>query len=190
MVRIKSRYLLVNILYPELDTETGNSKIPDIVQYHQPTTDNITANDLWKGIRAEVEYLFGDYGAGAVAGSNVKYWSPATSTFILRVSREHYRIAWAALSLINRVPVKGGKNCVFRVVRVSGTIKKSQEEVIRRARDIILKTRREMDEQSGSKLESIFGKGKDHNIEDSVNAMLKLDRNDSEVDEELSESDG
>jgi ribonuclease P/MRP protein subunit POP5 len=205
MVRIKSRYLLVNVLYPELDSKASNLKVPDVVQYHQPTTDNITAHDLWKGIRAEVNNLFGDYGGGAVAGSIsksivcyegtvlkfvVKYWSPATSTFILRVSREHYRTAWAAMTLMNRVPVKGGRNCVFRVVRVSGTIKKSQEEVIRRAREMILKARRETEEQTGSTLDSIFGKGMGHNKEDSMHDMLEVDRSDSEDDEEMGDSDG
>jgi ribonuclease P/MRP protein subunit POP5 len=73
----------------------------------------------------------------------VKYLSPATSTFILRISRANYRIAWAALSFMNEVPVKDGKKCVFRVVRVSGTIRKVEEEAIRRARDIMLRARRE-----------------------------------------------
>lgn len=40
----------------------------------------------------------------------------------------------------------GGKNgvkeCVFRVVRVSGTMRKAEEEAIRRARREILRTRR------------------------------------------------
>ena len=62
----------------------------------------------------------------------VKYLSLATSTFIIKVSRDHYRIAWAALSFMSRVPVDNGKRCVFRVIRVSGTIRKAQEEAVRR----------------------------------------------------------
>lgn len=120
----------------------------------------------------------------------VKYWSPATSTFILRTPREHYQVAWAALSLMNRVPVTGGKNCVFRVVRVSGTIRKSQEEAIRRAREMIMKARREMGEQSDSTLETIFGKAGSKGKEDSTNDMLLVDRSDTEDEEELSDGDG
>jgi ribonuclease P/MRP protein subunit POP5 len=206
MVRIKHRYLLVNILYPDLDNNPINSKLPDIIQINQPTTDGLTAQDLLKGIREEVDHLFGDYGAGTIQGSIgkweisdfliilifiVKYWSPATSTFILRVSREHYRVAWAALSLMNQVPVRDGKKCVFKVVRVSGTIKKSQEEVIRRAREMIVKTRREMGEQSDSALSSIFGKGVDHAKADSTTKdILMVDRSDSERDEDRSDEDG
>ncbi len=64
----------------------------------------------------------------------VKYLSNATSTVILRVAREHFRLVWAALTFMDRVPVKNGKPCIFRVVRVSGTIRKVEEEAIRRAR--------------------------------------------------------
>jgi ribonuclease P/MRP protein subunit POP5 len=209
MVRLKNRYLLVNILYPELEKGKEKTNIPDVVTFNQPTTDAFTSGALLKGLKAEVADLFGDYGSGAVAESisgitrnllqaktvlirfsfpAVKYLSPATSTFILRVSRAHYRIAWAALSLMTSVPVKDGKNCVFRVVRVSGTIRKAEEESIRRARELILKTRWEIGENSDSTLDHIFGGvegegnteaeiGKEKNV-------LMVDRSDSEEEEE------
>jgi ribonuclease P/MRP protein subunit POP5 len=205
MVRVKHRYLLVNILYPGLDTKPANPKIPDVVVFNQPTTDGLTPQALLKGIKAEVSNLFGDHGAGAIADSIigkkclhvedkcierylVKYLSPATSTFILRVARAHYRIAWAALSFMNTVPIKNGKSCVFRVVRVSGTIKKAEEEAIQRARLLILKARREMGEQSNSTLDTIFWKGEHHG--DSIKETLMVDREDSdEEEEELSDGD-
>lgn len=67
MVRLKNRYLLVNILYPELDNQPKNPKIPDVVVFHQPTTNALTASALLKGLKAEVDDLFGDYGSGAIA---------------------------------------------------------------------------------------------------------------------------
>lgn len=69
MVRLKNRYLLVNILYPELENEKGNAKIPNIVAFNQPTTDALTSGALLKGLKAEVANLFGDYGSAAVAES-------------------------------------------------------------------------------------------------------------------------
>lgn len=66
----------------------------------------------------------------------VKYLSPATSTFILRVSRAYFRLVWAALTFMDSVPVRNGKSCTFRVVHVSGTIRKVEEEAIRRARNL------------------------------------------------------
>lgn len=47
----------------------------------------------------------------------VKYLSPATQTLIVRVSREHLRTLWAALTLLRRV---GGAEVIARVRHVSG----------------------------------------------------------------------
>ncbi|KAI2621491.1 Rpp14 family protein [Hypomontagnella submonticulosa] len=116
MVRIKERYLLVKILYPD---ELGSRHdLPDIVVINQPTTDQLNPAALLRGIRAETASLFGDYGSGALEGGNlsIKYFSHATSTFILRISRSSYRLVWTALTFMNSIPVKNGKPCVFRVV--------------------------------------------------------------------------
>jgi ribonuclease P/MRP protein subunit POP5 len=65
MVRIKERYLLVNILYPsELGTKPG---VPDVMVVNQPSADRLTPQSLLRAIRAEVATLFGDYGSGAVS---------------------------------------------------------------------------------------------------------------------------
>ncbi|GAW25503.1 putative rpp14 family protein [Rosellinia necatrix] len=141
MVRIKERYLLVNILYP---TELGaRPNLPDVVVLNQPTSDELTPAALLRAIRAEVAALFGDYGSGALEGGglSVKYLSQATSTFILRIARASYRFVWTALSFMGSVPVKNGRPCVFRVVHVSGTIRKAEEEAIRRARKLIFEAK-------------------------------------------------
>lgn len=39
---------------------------------------------------------------------------------------------------MDRVPVKDGRPCIFRVVRVSGTIRKIEEVAVDRARKLIL----------------------------------------------------
>lgn len=91
----------------------------------------------------------------------VKYLSNPTSTFILRVNREHFRLAWAALTFMDHVPVKDGKPCIFRVVRVSGTIRKVEEEVIRRAKGLILAAKEEMAGKSAVALDALFGISKD-----------------------------
>ncbi|KAJ6780823.1 hypothetical protein PWT90_00510 [Aphanocladium album] len=139
MVRIKERYLLVNIIYPPDPSAKQKSGVPSFVVQHQPTVENLTPQLLLKAIRNEIGQLFGDHGLGALGGSlSVKYLSLATSTIILRCHREHYRMLWAALTLMDHVPVKDGRPCVFRVVRVSGTIRKAEEEAIRQARALVL----------------------------------------------------
>lgn len=69
MVRIKERYLLVNIIYPEAAKDRSKSNLPDLLVYNQPTTNNCNGRTLHQAIKAEVANLFGDYGAGAVERS-------------------------------------------------------------------------------------------------------------------------
>lgn len=45
---------------------------------------------------------------------------------------------------MNGLPVKNGRPCVYRVVRVSGTIRKIEEEAVRRARIFIRAAKEEM----------------------------------------------
>ncbi|KAL2173825.1 Rpp14/Pop5 family-domain-containing protein [Thermothelomyces heterothallicus CBS 202.75] len=151
MVRLKDRYLLVNIIYTDVPAGQAKGPVPDLLLYNQPTSNELRPQLLLKGIRNEVAALFGDCGSGAVERSlQVKYLSPATSTFILRVSRAHYRLVWAALAFMNRVPIRDGRPCVFRVVRVSGTIRKAEEEAVRRAKLLIQAAKEEMAGKSSS----------------------------------------
>lgn len=74
MVRLKNRYLLVHILYPDAPnarapTSKPTSLIPEVVHFRQPTPDTVTPQLLTRAIRDEVSLLFGDYGVGATASS-------------------------------------------------------------------------------------------------------------------------
>lgn len=46
---------------------------------------------------------------------------------------------WAALTYVTRLPRPVDMPCVFQIVRVSGTIRKSEEEAIRRAKLSIMR---------------------------------------------------
>lgn len=85
---------------------------------------------------------------------------------------------------MNTVPIQDGKNCVFRVVRVSGTIRKTEEEAIRRARELILKAQREAEDKGETTLQDIFGGQVE---EDSSKDILMVDRSDSEGDNDTDE---
>jgi ribonuclease P/MRP protein subunit POP5 len=84
--------------------------------------------------------------------------------------RSHYRLIWAALSFITKIPLPSPSSnnynynntnrnasneqprdrpCVVQVVRVSGTIKKAEEEAIRRARIVIARARRMEEKRRG-----------------------------------------
>jgi ribonuclease P/MRP protein subunit POP5 len=87
--------------------------------------------------------------------------------------------------MMKSIPVKGGKNCVFRVVRVSGTIRKAEQEAIRRARELILKAQHDLSGQGKSTLQDMFGDGK----KDATGDILMVDRADSDSEEEGVDSD-
>ncbi|KAI9752842.1 MAG: Transcription initiation factor IIA small chain (TFIIA 13.5 kDa subunit) [Chaenotheca gracillima] len=181
MVRIKHRYLLVHILYPsgrssshtaahaEKDAEDD---LPWPVQFHRPTPAAINTQLLLRAIRNQIQFLYGDWGAGVTSASlAVKYFSNSTSTFILRVARAHYRLVAAALAWMNELPSDKGSSssgrgaesganertdCIFRVVRVSGTIRKSEEEALRRAKEVVWRLKDTgMDEEAGVETHAI-----------------------------------
>ncbi len=91
---------------------------------------------------------------------------------------------------MNTVPVKNGRSCIFQVVRVSGTIKKAEKAAIRSAREIILRARRELGENSDEKLETMLGKSEKSQPSNRDVDGLMVDRSDREEEEEFSDGDG
>lgn len=178
MVRIKHRYLLIEILYPTSTTPQSKSQTqsstspttpaqsllaapPPTLTLHAPTPDSITTGTLIRLIRTQITSLFGDYGAGlSNNGLSIKYFSNATSTFILRCERAAFRLVWAAVTFVRGLGSAAGGagardgyerkgrggggggasgaakelSCVMQVLRVSGTIRKCEEELIKRAK--------------------------------------------------------
>jgi len=110
----------------------------------------------------------------------VNYLSTATSTAIVRVTRSHYRLVWAALSFVNRLPRPVSDDCVMRVVRVSGTIRKVEEEAIRRARATVLRARLQGEE--GEKMDYAYFGTEDKELPMSI-------EDDDNYDEDEDESD-
>jgi ribonuclease P/MRP protein subunit POP5 len=171
MVRIKHRYLLVQILYPspgKTAAVPAKSETPDSILFHAPTASHVTSSTLLHLLRTQISLLFGDYGSGVLAaGLSIKYFSNATSTAIIRCPRAHFRLAWAALTFMTELPpasrgAAGGERCVFQVVRLSGTIKKVEEEAVRRARRMIIAVQ----EGRAEALPSIFGAEAEQGIGD------------------------
>ncbi|PYI31991.1 hypothetical protein BP00DRAFT_425255 [Aspergillus indologenus CBS 114.80] len=73
MVRIKHRYLLLDILYPDPTTwprksVSSSSSTPQL-QIHAPTSDALTPSLLAKLVREQVAELFGDWGVGRLGGA-------------------------------------------------------------------------------------------------------------------------
>lgn len=137
MVRLKTRYLLFEILYPdELEHGSLNGSITqNKVTLRSPTEKKVDGRYMTRLIRQAVLESFGEYGAGVVASTiAVKYFSQRTSTGIVRVTRPHFRMIWSTLSDIRQL---NGRNCIITVKRVSGTIKKCQLAAIGRNKSAI-----------------------------------------------------
>jgi ribonuclease P/MRP protein subunit POP5 len=66
MVRIKNRYLLVQIIYPVGLARSKSNDASDLIRYYQPTTDHVRPASLVQAITAQVRTLFGDFGAGTI----------------------------------------------------------------------------------------------------------------------------
>ena len=57
----------------------------------------------------------------------VKYYSPYTNVAILRVSRDHFRHVWTALTFMTNIK---SRPCIIRVLHVGGTIKLVQNQAL------------------------------------------------------------
>lgn len=92
MVRVKYRYLVVNILYPE-PVAKSKAPLPDLVQIHSPTPDAFHAGALVRLIREGVEDLYGDYGSAMVStGLKGASWSMTTSLTELVTHIQHSQL--------------------------------------------------------------------------------------------------
>lgn len=87
--------------------------------------------------------------------------------------------------MMKHVPTRQGPGlpCIFRVVRVSGTIKKVEEEAIRRAKQLILAAKDEMAGKETNALNTLFG------ANDSTNDVAMIDRGE-DSDPDSGESEG
>ncbi|KAJ6258735.1 hypothetical protein Dda_6787 [Drechslerella dactyloides] len=189
MVRVKQRYLLFTILYPAAPA----AALPQSMAFCQPSPANLTRTTLAAAIRASISTNFGDWGIGQAGSFAVKYFSPATSTGILRITRPNYRTLWASLTFLREL---AGHPVVIKVVRISGTIRKAEVEAVKLAEDTIRRVRREqkaMGPSNGAAVTSLFGnaaakagggdqgeKGKESGGEGLVDLDVEMDSDDDD----------
>jgi ribonuclease P/MRP protein subunit POP5 len=202
MVRVKFRYLVVNFLYPEPPAKS-KTQLPDLVQIHSPTPDAFHAGIFVRMIRDEVAELYGDYGMGMVSAAlkgksssttqynittrllipTVNYWSPSTSTAIIRCPRDHYEMVWAALTYVTHLPKPLLLPVVIRVIRVTATIRKAEEEVIRRSQLIIQRAKNWEGKGDLPMLQSVEKAAERERREDQVLARVDAGSEDEDMNE-------
>lgn len=128
MVRLKSRYILFEIIYPPtLTNPPPTYSLKTSLKLHHQTS-SISGRDLLQLIKNSLNETYGDFGSGLHASSlMLKYFSPRTSTGILRTPRDNFELIVGTLMMIKAVQ---GRDCIINVIHVSGTIKMCQEFII------------------------------------------------------------
>lgn len=131
MVRFKNRWLLVEFVdMSTVDASAGKEPL---------SSRSLDGRLIYNALRDSVVSNFGDTGWGAVGMSlTVKYFSPTTNLCIIRVARDHHRIAWGAVTLLTGIH---DIRVIPRVIHVSGTIKHAQLSAIAHNREVIARFR-------------------------------------------------
>ena len=145
MVRLKTRYILFEILSPSTTVPSVEPGVISddfiLLDAHKVSPQEISAKSIVQELRSSLRLNFGDYGA-ARANSllQIKYFSNSTSTGIIRCLREDVDLVLLALFFINSV--NGVENLILNPVKVSGTIKKIELYTTRRNAKLSLAVRR------------------------------------------------
>ena len=117
MVKFKSRYLLIELKFE-----------------NEKQIKNIETTRLIQIIKKNVQICFGDLGLGKINKNlQVKYVNNYTNLVIIRVGRDHLKLLWTVLSLINTFD--DNETVKMHILKVSGTIKKCEQN----AREMIEK---------------------------------------------------
>lgn len=139
MVRLKSRYILFEILYPAesgIEERESITKTNILLRLHRVSPPDVSTKALLQEIRRSLQVNFGDYGAGKVTSLlQMKYFSNMTSTGIIRCHREDCDLLLAALALTSKIGDNEG--LIINPVKVSGTIKKIEEYAGRRSEKLL-----------------------------------------------------
>jgi ribonuclease P/MRP protein subunit POP5 len=90
-------------------------------------------------------------------------------------------MVWAALSFVTRLPKPHNTPCVFQVVRVSGTIRKSEEEAIKRARETVRRAQNELEAGTSAAFNALMLSAAGESVESTHDA--------EESDDQMGESE-
>ena len=117
MVKFKSRYLLIEVLYEDKN-----------LQKHD-------ASKFAKIIKNEIEKNFGEISLGKINKNlQIKYVNNYTNMLIIRVGKEYIKLMRAALILINKIDYEKVR---LRIIGISGTIKGAEKRATKFLEDFI-----------------------------------------------------
>ncbi|KAJ8088223.1 RNA-binding protein pop5 [Marasmius tenuissimus] len=140
MVRFKNRWFLVEFLPVNGQANRNDGLEVDLTTASSTQKQtHIEGKHIWSAIKQSVISHFGDVGWGSVGLSlTVKYFSPTTHICIVRVARDHHKIAWGAVTMLKSIE---GVRVLPNVIHVSGTIKHAQLAAIEHNRIVVARYR-------------------------------------------------
>ena len=117
MVKFKSRYLLIEVLYEDKK-----------LQKHD-------ASKFARIIKNEIEKNFGEISLGKINKNlQIKYVNNFTNMLIIRVGKEYIKLMRAALVLINKIDFEKVR---LRIIGISGTIKGAEKRATQFLEDFV-----------------------------------------------------
>ena len=117
MVKFKSRYLLIEVIY-----EDNKIKKYDTSKFA-------------KIINNEIEKNFGEISLGKINKNlQIKYVNNYTNMLIIRVGKEYIKLMRAAIVLINKIEFEKVR---LRILGISGTIKGAEKRATKYLEDFI-----------------------------------------------------
>lgn len=132
MVRLKSRYILFQLRYPQPGDVPFQGLPNDI-----PTesTSSLNARTLVSTLRLSMSKNFGDEAlADTLTSFVIKYFSNKTSIGILKVHRDAVEKVLAAMFFVQTLE---GRDVIWESVGISGSISKCEKRAILRNKRII-----------------------------------------------------
>ncbi|SMN21495.1 similar to Saccharomyces cerevisiae YAL033W POP5 Subunit of both RNase MRP and nuclear RNase P [Maudiozyma saulgeensis] len=139
MVRLKSRYVLFEVIYPSNKLSSNESLENPILIGHKSSPEIISGKLILQEIRRSLQLHLGDYGYGKVNSLlQLKYFSNNTSTGILRCHREDVDLLLVSLFYINKLSnIENDINFIINPVKISGTIKKIEQYAMIRSNRLL-----------------------------------------------------
>ena len=117
MVKFKSRYLLIELLYEDKKLQKYD------------------ASKFAKIIKNEIEKNFGEISLGKINKNlQIKYVNNYTNMLIIRVGKEYIKLMRTAIALINKIEYE---NVRLRILGISGTIKGAEKRATKFLSDFI-----------------------------------------------------
>jgi len=134
MVKFKSRYLLIEVLYEDKKLQKYD------------------ASKFAKIIKNEIENNFGEISLGKINKNlQIKYVNNYTNMLIIRVGKEYIKLMRSCLILINKIDYEKVR---LRILGISGTIKGAEKRATKFLEDFIDNSNKEIKELKNNKEEN------------------------------------